>query len=187
MTLMIKVCPCFKIVLWFIELVCGLQAVTNKQVLWIWYDPSPQRHVSNNWPWKPFIRRPVVFAWRWLCVYILRFQIFYLIYHVFVAWTYKYQCVYARVCAWHVPSKCHYASTRLHVITSQKTTFFAVLLLLLLLLSSSSSSSSSSSVSPLCRVSTLIFLRQTMSLGNSVATILMLISWYVAHVFSKLL
>ena len=42
----------------------------------------------------------------------------------------------------------------------------------LLLLSSSSSplssSTSSSSVSPLCRVSTLIFLRQTMSLGNTV-------------------
>ena len=40
-----------------------------------------------------------------------------------------------------------------------------LLLLLLLLLSSSSSSSSSS---PLCRVFTLIFLRQTMSLGNRV-------------------
>ena len=44
------------------------------------------------------------------------------------------------------------------------------ILLLLLLLSSLSSSSSysSSSISPLCRVSTRIFLRQTMSLGNTV-------------------
>jgi hypothetical protein len=39
-----------------------------------------------------------------------------------------------------------------------------ILYLLLLLLSSSSSSS----VSPLCRVFTLTFLRQTMSLGNTV-------------------
>ena len=43
-----------------------------------------------------------------------------------------------------------------------------VLLLLLLLLLLSSSSSSSSSSSPLCRVFTHIFLRQTMSLGNTV-------------------
>ena len=43
-----------------------------------------------------------------------------------------------------------------------------LLLLLLLLLLLSSSSSSSSSISSLCRVSTLIFLRQTMSLGNTV-------------------
>jgi len=45
---------------------------------------------------------------------------------------------------------------------------FLSYIVLLLLLSSSSSSSSSSSVSPLCRVSTLVFLRQTMSLGNTV-------------------
>ena len=49
---------------------------------------------------------------------------------------------------------------------SQKPIVLTLLLLLLLLLSSSSSSSSS--VSTLCRVSTLIFLRQTVSLGNTV-------------------
>ena len=37
------------------------------------------------------------------------------------------------------------------------------------------SSSSSSSVSPLCRVSTLIFLRQTMSLGNTVLQLFMVL------------
>jgi len=44
----------------------------------------------------------------------------------------------------------------------RRTVTLLLLLLLLLLLSSSSS------VFPLCRVSTLIFLRQTMSLGNNV-------------------
>ena len=43
-----------------------------------------------------------------------------------------------------------------------------ILLLLLLLSSSSSSSLSSSSSSPLCRAFILIFLRQTMSLANTV-------------------
>ena len=51
----------------------------------------------------------------------------------------------------------------------------SLLLLLLLLLLSSSLSSSSSSSSPLCRVFILIFLRQTISLGNSVAAILLLL------------
>ena len=56
----------------------------------------------------------------------------------------------------------------------------SLLLLLLLLLSSSSSSS------PLCRVFILIFLRQTMSLGNSVAAILLLLFMVLISLVSVL-
>ena len=59
--------------------------------------------------------------------------------------------------------------------------YWTLLLLLLLLLLSSSSSSSSS---PLCRVFILIFLRQDISLGNTVLQIPCCYnSWYLYHYF----
>ena len=70
----------------------------------------------------------------------------------------------------------------IHCISIHKLLYFdffsATLLLLLLLLLSSSSSSSS----PLCRVFILIFLRQTMSLGN---TVLNLLYFYISTFPSK--